>query len=178
MLRHPDFTTASRAAESINQSRTGIAVVKDAGTVLIEIPQDALDTDQVAMFVARVESLPVQPDTPARVVVNERTGTIVMGHDVRIGPAVVAHGNLIVSIKSMPIISQPAPFSEGQTVVVGDVSTRADEQSAHVVAFKGTATIQDLANLLNTLGASTSDIISILEALSRVGALQMELVTM
>ncbi len=179
VLRHPDFTTASRAAESINQSRNGIAVVKDAGTVLVEIPQDALDTDQVAMFIARMESLPVQPDAPAKVVVNERTGTIVMGQDVRIAPAVVAHGNLIVSIKSMPLISQPAPFSElGQTVLVGDVATRADEDSARVVAFKGTATVQDLANLLNTLGASTSDIISILEALSRVGALQMELVTM
>lgn len=179
VLRHPDFTTASRAAESINQSRSGIAVVKDAGTILVEIPQDALDTDQVAMFIARMESLPVQPDAPAKVVVNERTGTIVMGQDVRIAPAVVAHGNLIVSIKSMPLISQPSPFSEtGQTVVVGDVTTRADEDAAHVVAFKGTATVQELANLLNTLGASTSDIISILEALSRVGALQMELVTM
>ena len=141
-------------------------MVKDAGTILVEIPQDALDTDQVAMFIARMESLPVQPDAPAKVVVNERTGTIVMGQDVRIAPAVVAHGNLIVSIKSMPLISQPSPFSEtGQTVVVGDVTTRADEDAAHVVAFKGTATVQDLANLLNTLGESTSDIISILEAL-------------
>ncbi len=179
VLRQPDFTTATRAAESINQSRSGIAVVKDAGTILVEVPQDAIDTDQVALFVAKLESLPVRPDAPARVVVNERTGTIVMGHEVRIAPAVVAHGNLIVSIKSMPIISQPSPFSEtGQTVVVGDVATRAEEQTSHVVAFKGTATVQDLANLLNSLGASTSDIISILEALSRVGALQMELVTM
>lgn len=180
ILKHPDFTTAERTAMVINKTfNGGGALAKDAGTVLVQIPSSILDTDQIPAFIASLETLTVRPDVVAKVIVNERTGTIVMGNEVRIAPAVVAHGNLIVSIKSTPLISQPgAPMTDGKTVVVPDETTRVQEDKAHVVAIQETTTVQQLVNMLNGMGATTSDLISILEALSNLGALQMELVTM
>lgn len=179
VLHQADFTTAERTAAAINSSKNGIAVARDAGIVMVEIPAQVLETDQVSSFVAKLEALVVRPDVKAKVIVNERTGTIVMGNEVRIAPAVVAHGNLIVSVKSTVQVSQPeAPFTDGQTVVAEDVATRAEEDKANIVSIGETTTVQELASMLNSLGATTSDLISILEALSRVGALQMELVSM
>jgi len=179
VLLRPDFTTAERVARAINTTMNCGAIAKDAGTISVAIPQNMLDTDQVANFVSKLEILPVKPDMVAKVIVNERTGTIVMGNEVRIAPAVVAHGALIVSIKSTPIVSQPtAPFADGKTVVVPDETTRVQEDKAKIVAIQETTTVQELTQMLSGLGATTSDLISILEALSRLGALQMEMVTM
>lgn len=180
VLNHPDFTTAERVASVINTTLNGIALAKDAGTVLVEVPPEAIETDQVAAFVSKLEALTVKPDAVAKVIVNERTGTIVMGNEVRIAPAVVAHGNLIVSVKSTMRISQPeAPFTPGAVTAIEENTTaRADEDKARVVAIQDTTTVQELASMLQSMGATTSDLISILEALSRAGALQMEIVTM
>ncbi|MBI3987068.1 MAG: flagellar basal body P-ring protein FlgI [Lentisphaerae bacterium] len=179
VLRHPDFTTAERTADVINKTFNGIALAKDAGTILVEIPQNTLDSDQVATFIAGLELLPVKPDTKAKIIINERTGTIVMGNDVKIAPAVVAHENLTVSIKSELTASQPtAPFGGGAPIVMEGVTTRVDNPKAKILALEETATVQELANNLNNLGATTSDLIAILEALSQAGALQVEIVTM
>lgn len=179
VLRQPDFTTAENMANSVNESLNGIAVAKDAATILVEVPPDTLDTDMIASFVARLEILTVKTDASAKVIVNERTGTIVMGNEVRIAPAVVAHASLIVSIKSTANTSQPeAPFTLGMTTTTQDQTTRAEESKAQVLAIEESTTVQELASRLREMGATTSDLISILEALSRVGALQMEIISM
>ncbi|MBN1676874.1 MAG: flagellar basal body P-ring protein FlgI [Kiritimatiellae bacterium] len=179
ILNHPDFTTAARVADAINENTDSTAIARDASTVVVQIPQPQIDSGQAAVFVAGLEKLPVRPDVPARVIVNERTGTIVMGSEVRIGPAVVAHGNLVVKIKGKPIISQPPPFSpQGQTVEANDLTVDAVESRAKITAIGETASVQDLASTLTALGATPTDLISILEALARAGALQMKIETM
>lgn len=179
VLNTADFTTAERTAREISRSFNCVAIPKDANNIFVEIPENVLDMNQVPSFIANIENLSVTPDTAAKIVVNERTGTIVMGGDVRISPAVIAHGNLTVSVKSTAQVSQPGPFStRGKTVVTEDTVARAEEDEAKILAIDQAITVRDLATMLNTLGASTDDLISILEALSRVGALQMEIVTM
>lgn len=179
VLRRPDFTTAQRTVGAILHALQCGAVAKDAGTILVEIPQASIEADQIATFIASLEALTVKPDTAAKVIVNERTGTIVMGQDVHIAPAVVAHGVLTVTIKSTPVISQPNAFSpQGQTATAEDVSVRVNEPNAKIVEFKETVSVQDLMNAMKNLGVATSDMISILEALANAGALQMEVVSM
>lgn len=178
ILRNPDFTTAVRMADAINEKYEGIARARDASTITVRIPEDILDVGQVASFVAGMERLSLTPDVPARVIVNERTGTIVMGADVHIGEAVVAHGNLTVNIGSRLSTYMPEPFTTADPVVTEDVTTRTDEQNAQVMLIPDTVTVRDLADVLNQMGATPRDLISILEALQQLGALQMELVTM
>lgn len=178
VLRHSDFTTASRTADAINEQYDGIAMARDANTVAVRIPNEVLDVGQVAQFVAGLEKLSLTPDVPARVVVNERTGTIVMGGDVHIAEAVIAHGNLTVNIGSRLSVDMPAPFTDASPVVTEKVTTRADEQAARIMLVPDTVTVRDLADVLNQMGATPRDLISILEALQRLGALQMELVAM
>ncbi|HBA84119.1 MAG TPA: flagellar biosynthesis protein FlgA [Verrucomicrobia bacterium] len=178
ILRQPDFTTATRMAAAINTRFDGSAVARDAGSVMIRIPEETLDIGQVSTFIANLEVLSLTPDTQARVIVNERTGTIVMGSDVHIGEAVVAHGNLTVNIGSKLTAYMPEPFTQADPVVVNEIATQAREDKAKVMLVPGTTTVRELADMLNEMGATPRDLISILEALQRVGALQMELVTM
>lgn len=179
VLNQADFTTAERTARAISRYLNCVAIPRDANNIFVQIPENILDMNQVPRFIANIESIMVSPDVKAKIVVNERTGTIVMGGDVRIAPAVIAHGNLTVSVKSTARVSQPAPFSpRGETVVTEDQVVRMDEEEAKILAIDQAITVRDLATMLNTLGASTDDLISILEALSRVGALQMKIVTM
>jgi flagellar P-ring protein FlgI len=132
-----------------------------------------------SQFIASIESLKVTPDMRARVVVNERTGTIVLGGEVSIATAIVAHGNLTVRVGSTLNVSQPAPFSrQGDTVVTEDVEVQVTEDKASIMLVPQTTTVQELADVLNQLGASPRDLISILDALKALGALQMELVTL
>ena len=186
ILRNPDFTTADRMAAAINKDLGGIAVAKDASTVSVNIPQDKLDIGQTAAFISKLERISLSPDIRAKVIVNERTGTIVMGGDVHISEAVVAHGNLTVSIKDKPRISElPETLivaGANQTgigpTVTPDVTTKVKEDKANVIVVPNITTVRELSDTLNMMGATPRDLISILEALRELGALQMELVSM
>ena len=178
ILRHPDFTTAQRIAEVVESVCPGGSLARDAGTVSVIIPSEFLDVGHASEFVSTIESLRVTPDSCARVVVNERTGTVVLGGEVSIGTAIVAHGNLTVRVGSSLGVSQPQPFSQGETVVVQDVQVEVSEDPSRVMLFPQTSNVQELADVLNQLGASPRDLISILEALQSMGSLQMELITL
>jgi flagellar P-ring protein precursor FlgI len=170
-LHRPDFTTASRIAARVNEALgAGSARALDPAAVEITAKQD----DLVAL-VAQVEALEVEADAKARVVVSERTGTVVAGERVRIRPVMVSHGGLQISIASQPVVSQPAPFSQGQTVVDRTAVPAAAEESRAAVALPGTSTVDDLAKALDRLGASPRDLVSILQAMKAAGALDAEL---
>lgn len=178
VLRHPDFTTVNRIVKAINEQYAYTAMAVDAGTLTVRIPANMPDPDQVAVFLASVEAIKVVPDTTARVIVNERTGTIVIGGDVRIGTAIVAHGNLTVHIGSTLTAYMPEQFTRAEPVVTDKIVTEVKEDDAKVMLFPGTTSVQDLADLLNQLGTTPRDIISILQALQSLGALQMEVIVM
>jgi flagellar P-ring protein FlgI len=186
VLRHPDFTTADRMATAINRAMGGLAVARDASTITVKIPDQTLDIGQAAAFVARLEAIRIQPDMQARVIVNERTGTIVMGGEVHIGQAVVAHGNITVTIKETLHPSHPTNMAIGlreaaldvRSLETPDTEVTVDEEKARVMVVPSTTTVRDLADTLNIMGATPRDLISILQALHRLGAIQMELTAM
>jgi len=178
VLRNPDFTTATRMADAINARFEGAAVARDAGLIMIRVPEELLDVGRTAEFIAGLERIPLTPDATAKVIVNERTGTIVMGADVHIAEAVVAHGNLTVNIGSTLSAYMPESFTVAPPVVTEQVATQTKEDKATVMLMPGTTTVRELADMLNEMGATPRDLISILEALQRLGALQMEGVTM
>jgi flagellar P-ring protein precursor FlgI len=127
-------------------------------------------------FAARIEALEVEVNRPARVVVNERTGTIVAGGNVRIAPVAISHGGLTIEVKSQNVVSQPAPFSpKGETIVTTESDVEVTDRAA-VMSVPGTTSLAELAEALNTLGVSSSDVIAIFQALREVGALDAELV--
>lgn len=175
-LRNPDFNTAVSIADAINhytQQRYGIKVAKenDLRSVTLSRPF-FLST---ARFIAEVGDLPVEPDAPARVVIDERTGTIVIGKDVRISTVAVAHGTLTVRVTENAKVSQPAPFSKGETTVVPDTSIEVDQKGANLAIIKGT-NLQTLVGGLNKVGLKPPGIIAILQAIKSAGALQADLV--
>ncbi len=175
-LNNPDFATAVRIARVINahaRRRYGLAIARahDMRTVFVRRPQNV----DVAQLAAEVGELMVRPDTPARVVVNERTGTVVIGHAVRISTVAVTHGNLTVRIQEMPRVSQPEPLSRGETVVVPETYVTVEEKSGSVGVLRG-AGLQELVAGLNSLGVKPKGIIAILQAIKSAGALQAELV--
>ncbi len=173
-LRRPDFTTARRTAEAIN-ARFGeaLATAPDPGTVHVSVPESAA-ADLVG-FMASVESVNVEPDRAARVVLNERTGTVVMGADVSIAKVAVSHGNLSVSITANNRVSQPAPFSDGETVVVRNPTITAVEEEARLTVVEGPVTIDELVRGLNAMGVTPRDLIAILQAIKASGALAADL---
>ena len=177
-LRYPDFTTASRLADAINAKWPGIAGAKDAATVQVRIAEDVVKRGRVADFVADIEGARVATDMRSKVLLSERTGTIVMGGEIHIHPAVVAHGNLTVSIKSSLGVSQPNAFSQGQTTVLEDVETAVAADEARIMLVPEVVTIQSLADVLTQMGGTPQDLISILQALHRLGAIQVEIETM
>jgi len=173
-LHQPDFTNASRIVQVINQRfPEPLARTVDAGTVNIRVPsayQGAL-----VEFITAIEKLELVPDAKARVVVNERTGTVVMGADVKIMTIAVAHGNLSIQIKESADVSQPLPFSQGQTVVAPDTTIEVEEESTPVFLVKGGTSIGQLVRALNALGVTPRDLIAIFQAIKAAGALQAEL---
>jgi flagellar P-ring protein precursor FlgI len=175
-LREPDFGNAHRLADTISNALGGpVARAMDPGTVSVDVP--AVYQDAIPDLVAHIESLPVSVDQPSRVVVNERTGTVVIGGGVRLGPAAVAHGNLSVKISTQYIPSQPAPFArQGETVVVPDERVDVDEGDAKLVNLGAGTTLDAVVRALNALGATPRDIIAILQALKSAGALTAEIV--
>ena len=182
LLHEPDFTTASRIASAIDSTfGSTIAYPQDAATVSINIPTEYNDSGQLVRMIAMLEAVEVIPDQVARVVINERTGTVVVGGNVRLSPAAVSQGDLTVKISAVPVISQPSPFSQGQTVVVPQTMTTVTEGQGEqnaVMVLDEPASVSDLANALNALRVTPRDIISIFQALKQAGALQAELVIM
>jgi len=170
LLRNSDFTTASRIAGAINAKFGAIAHVLDAGTVSVKLPPNY--SNSPASFIASIENMTVRPDTVAKVVVNERTGTVVMGGNVRIGNVSVAHGNLTVKVSENAQVSQPNSFSGGTTATTPrtDISAN-EEQGPQLVELPTTSTVEDLANAINAVGASPRDLIAVLQAMDEAGAL-------
>jgi flagellar P-ring protein precursor FlgI len=175
-LRNPDFATAVAIADAINahmHQRYGISVARevDMRTVAVQRPFFI----GPARFMAEIGELPVQVDAPARVVIDERTGTIVIGKDVQISTVAVAHGSLTVRVTEMPKVSQPLPFSRGETVVTPETQVLAGEQGGNLAIMRGN-NLQTLVSGLNKMGLKPSSIIAILQAIKSAGALQADLV--
>jgi flagellar P-ring protein FlgI len=173
-LRRPDFTTATRVTDAINGLfYDPIAAATDSGTIQLQVP--AAYTGNIVELVSMIEKLDVLPDNAARVVINERTGTVVMGEKVRIATIAIAHGNLSIVVKENPQVSQPGSFSEGKTVVTPDTEIAVKEGQNKLVLMPGGASIGDVVNALNALGVSPRDLIAIFQAIKAAGALQAEL---
>ena len=176
LLRDPDFTTAQRVADAINQKFGAIASPVDAGRVAVNLPGQYLAAPTA--FLANVERLEITPDMVARVAVNERTGTVVMGGNVRISSVAVAHGNLTVSVKDDPNVVQPEAFSGGETRVEIRTDITVNEDGTSMLAMPSTTTVRDMVRVLNAIGATPRDIITILQAIDKAGALHGQLVNM
>ncbi|MAA76324.1 MAG: flagellar biosynthesis protein FlgI [Salinisphaeraceae bacterium] len=175
-LHSPDFTTASRLVDGINASLGGgSARALDAVTVAVAAPQDP---SRRVQFMAMLENINVDPgEAAAKVVINSRTGTIVIGQHVTVAPAAVTHGSLSVTIREDFGISQPAPFSDGNTVVVPDSRIQINQGGdGRMFLFEPGATLEDIVRAVNRVGAAPGDLVAILEALKKVGALRAELV--
>ena len=175
-LRNPDFTTAKRIADAINQFAKGkLADPIDSGTVQLQVPAN-YEGGTVA-FLTGVEQLPIRTDQIAKVVIDERSGVIVMGEKVRISTVAIAQGNLTIRITETPQVSQPSAFSEtGDTVVVDRTDIEVDEGAGNQLAIVDSGiSLQDLVNGLNALGVGPRDMITILQAIKAAGALQAEI---
>ncbi len=174
-LRNPDFTTARRIAQAINTAYPGTAEAENPTIVTLKAPPGH---DMVG-FVTDVEDLDVNPEAPAKVVIDEVSGVVVMGADVRISQVAIAQGNLTITVEETPRVSQPAPFSQGQTTVVPQSTLKVEEQKGrqlHLVG--GGASLQGLVTGLNALGVTPRDMISILQAVKASGALQADIAVM
>ncbi|MCS7263459.1 MAG: flagellar basal body P-ring protein FlgI [Armatimonadetes bacterium] len=166
----PDATNAAKIAQALNkQFGKAVAEAVSPSAVRVRVPEEF--AGKIPEFVAQVEQTPVQPDMRAKVVINERTGTIVMGGNVRILPVVVAHGALRVEIKPEVTVVQPPPLSQGATVVVPTTQIKAEEQKVQVAVLQSGATVQDLVQALQALRVTPRDLIAILQALKQSGAL-------
>lgn len=173
-LQRPDFTTVTRVADAINGLFFDpIAAAADAGTIELQVP--AAYAGNLVELVALIEALEVQPDTAARVVINERTGTVVIGENVRISTIAIAHGNLSIVVKENIHVSQPLPFSEGETVLVPDTDVMIGEGENQLLVLPQGVNIGEVVNALNALGVSPRDLIAIFQAIKAAGALQAEL---
>jgi flagellar P-ring protein precursor FlgI len=178
-LRNNDFTTAQRISDVINQSFTGSTIVLDAGAVKVAVPTNVTQQGIVA-FLDEITKKTVVVDMPAAVVINERTGTIVVGENVGISAVAISQGSLVVKVKESAQVSQPvAPFSDaGKTEVIPETSLDVQEQSAYLIPVSRAVTVSELAKALNAIGASPRDLIAIFNALKKAGALQAKLVIM
>lgn len=174
-LNTADFTTAARIAQAVNKAYgPGTATAVDGGSVSVRAPQDP---SQKVAWLGAIQNLDVTPGSPpARVVVNSRTGTVVIGSNVRVSAAAVAHGSIQVTISEQPLVSQPGAFSQGQTAVVQSSSVQISESGGHMFKFDPGVSLDAIVRAVNQVGAAPSDLISILQALKKAGALHAELV--
>ncbi len=179
-LSKPDFTTARRMAEALNRSAMTIAAqALSPGVIAVDIPENFKGNP--IGFISALESIEVAPDNPARIVVNERTGTVIIDKNVRIAPVAVAHAGLHITIKTEQIVSQPNPFGRGETVVVPDTTLTVKEPERHqLIEIPGGngISLSEIVQALNSLGVTPRDLIAVFEALREAGALQAELVVM
>ncbi|GGB74290.1 flagellar basal body P-ring protein FlgI [Blastomonas aquatica] len=173
-LNNPDFTTAQRVAQAINRRFPGAARMLDPATV--ELRRAASSETTLLDMLPEIENLAVDVDQPARIVVNEAAGTVVMTANVRISPVAIAQGGLTISVSENPIASQPAPFAEGETVILPRTQITVDDGGgASMAMLEGGTSLQSLVSGLNSLGVSPRDLITILLALKGAGALQAEI---
>jgi flagellar P-ring protein precursor FlgI len=175
-LRDGDFTTAKRVADAINKSvGAGVAQAIDASSIRVHAPMDASERVD---FVATIENLEVRSaDAVARVIVNARTGTVIINSAVRVSPAAVSHGNLIVTISENPQVSQPQPFARGRTVVTPQSDVQVTQEGGNrMFVFRPGVSLDALVRAVNQVGAAPGDVVAILDALKRAGALKAELV--
>jgi flagellar P-ring protein precursor FlgI len=174
VLHDSDFTSATRAARVIDESvGSDVARALDGRTISIKIPE--CYTNRVVEFMALVENAKMAVDFPARVVVNERTGTIVFGKEVKISSVSIIHGSLSIQIGTILGVSQPPPMSQGKTTTVPQTTVTAQEEKGRTLTLKEGASVEEVVGALNSIGASPRDIISILQAIKAAGALQAEL---
>jgi flagellar P-ring protein precursor FlgI len=175
LLRDPGFTSAARLESAINDVFTNCAHAVDSSTVQVRIPEGA--ENMPVDFIARLEALEMMPDNPARIIINERTGTIVATARIQISSCAVAHGNITINIASSLDVSQPAPFSRGgQTVVTPRTTTQVTENKSALVPLPELPTIEKVASALNNLGVTPRDMMAIFQAMKQAGALQAELI--
>jgi flagellar P-ring protein precursor FlgI len=173
-LKQPDFTNALRVSKAVDQVLgEGSAKALDAAAIEVTIPKDA-EGGAVGVL-AKLEALEVDADVRARVAVSERTGTVVLGGQVRLKPAVVAHGGLRVTISTKSTASQPAPFSQGTTAVVKNTFGQVEEENRKAIGVPSTTSVDELVKALNALGAAPRDLIAILQALKAVGSLDADI---
>lgn len=172
-LKEADFNTARLIAKAINQWFPGSAEACDPGGVNVALPLDSKKT--LSDLIGELGLLEVQPDTPARVVINERTGTVVAGENVTLSPVAVAHGNLFLRVSESPLVSQPNPFARGTTAVVPRTQANAVEERARLLVLPKATSVAEVARALNALGVTPRDLISIFQLLKEAGALHAEL---
>lgn len=179
LLDNPNYETASFIAQAINDGfkylylREPMAEAIDAGQVEVKVP-DRYQND-VVEYIAKINNLDVRSNMKAKIIINERTGTIVMGHKVRISTVSVAHGNLTVNIVNREKVSQPLPFSAGETTTTTETDIEVIEEEGHLMVLPSEGTIDDLVAALNTIGATPRDIIAILQQIKKAGALHAEI---
>lgn len=172
-LKMPDFTNARRVADRINETFRGSAHAKDAGTINVRIPGEMRDNP--VKFLSIVENIDIKTDMQAKIVVDEKTGTVVIGENVRVSTVVISHGNISVQIKEDARVSQPMPFGQGQTVVTPDTQIKVREDRGKFYLLESGVSIRELVNALNATGISTRDVITILQTIKASGALHAEL---
>ena len=174
-LNHPDFTTARRVSDEINRLLgNGVASALDATSIRVRAPRDP---SQRVSFLSVLENLNVTPAREvAKVIINSRTGTIVIGQDVRVSPVAITHGGLTVAITEMPAVDQPDPLTQGETVITPRTGIEVDEGSGHMFEFQPGTNLQDIVDAVNQVGAAPGDLMAILEALKQTGALKAELI--
>lgn len=175
VLHDPDVTTTHRIVQAINGRFGEVASAVNAASVQVTMP---IERGASMAFLSRLESVEVDPDVQAKVVFNERTGTIVAGGQVSVAPVALAHGALTVEVSSSPFISQPLPFSDGTTAYSAQTDIAVQEEAAKVVAFEEVASVAEVAAALNAIGATPRDIIAIFQAIRQAGALRAELIIM
>lgn len=174
-LRRADFTTAKRVAEKINEVMgPEVARALDAGSVQVSAPTEV---DDRVTYMAMLENMEVKPGSEAaRVIINSRTGTIVVGNNVRVTPVAVSHGSLTVTISEGANVSQPGPLSDGQTVVLPDTQVDVDEEGSRMFKFQAGTSLDDIVRAVNLVGAAPGDLMAILEAMKQAGALRANLI--
>ncbi|MEY4718536.1 MAG: hypothetical protein RL563_1154 [Pseudomonadota bacterium] len=173
-LNTADFTTANRMVESINKTLgAGTAAAIDATSVSVRAPADA---NQKVSFASMLENLDVSPDdAPAKVIINSRTGTVIINSKVKVQPAAVSHGSLTVTISENPQVSQPGALSGGETTVTPQSNVSVKEEKNHMFVFNPGVSLDEIVQAVNSVGAAPSDLVAILEALKSAGALRAEL---
>lgn len=172
-LKTPDYTNARRIAEKINEVFKGAAYAKDGGTVGVKTPEEMKSNP--VKFVSVIENLDIKPSSSAKIVVDEKTGTVVMGENVIISTIAVSHGNITVQVKEEANVNQPLPFTRGQTVATPDTQVKVEEEKGKWMVMQEGISLKELVAALNASGASTRDVITILQTIKAAGALHAEL---
>lgn len=176
VLHSPDFTTAVRTAIAIDAVFKDSASALNAGVIKVQVPAEFRTPEKLPLFLARIQEVRVTPDASARVVVNERTGTIVAGENVKLAAAAISHGSLTIAITETTTTSQPPPFSKGETTSEKSTEIQAEETRSQIFVVQDAATLAEVARALNMLGVTPRDMVAIFQALREAGALQCELV--